>query len=202
MAFNSALVKDLGLFNAFIDCLSINPNDIFQLLNEHMVVDTSRRILDETTQESILLVQYPELKQAKSKAEMLTILQKHLWLSSHEAVEDFLKDSGIEIAELFQQEETNSSKSEYYVQLILESWLTKINNLDQYRDFIAYGLNRNSLIFVVSYFKELLKKRNVASKIVRLLNDIISEIDVNHGYEIFLTETFSLVINELILILM
>ncbi|WP_312400187.1 virulence factor SrfC family protein [Sphingobacterium sp.] len=198
LAFNSALVKDLGLFNAFIDCLSINPTDIFQLLNEHMVVDTSRRILDETTQESILLVQYPELKQAKSKAEMLTILQKHLWLSSHEAVEDFLKDSGIEIAELFQQEETNSSKSEYYVQLILESWLTKINNLDQYRDFIAYGLNRNSLIFVVSYFKELLKKRNVASKIVRLLNDIISEIDVNHGYEIFLTETFSLVINELV----
>jgi len=198
LGFNSALVKDLGLFNVFIDCLSINPNDVFQLLNEHMVVDTSRRILDETTQESILLVQYPELKQARSKAEMLTILQKHLWLSSHEAVEDFLKDSGIEIAELFQQEETNSSKSEYYVQLILESWLTKINNLDQYRDFIAHGLNRNSLIFVVSYFKELLKKRNVASKIVRLLNDIISEIDVNHGYEIFLTETSSLVINELI----
>lgn len=198
LAFNSALVKDLGLFNAFIDCLSINPADIFQLLNEHMVVDTSRRILDETTQESILLVQYPELKQAKSKTEMLTILQKHLWLSSHEAVEDFLKDSGIEIADLFQQEEANSSKSEYYVQLILDSWLTKINNLDQYRDFIAHGLNRNSLIFVVSYFKELLKKRNVASKIVRLLNDIISEIDVNHGYEIFLTETFSLVINELI----
>lgn len=198
LAFNSALVRDLGLFNAFINCLSINPNDIFQLLNEHMVVDTSRRILDETTQESILLVQYPELKQAKSKAEMLTILQKHLWLSSHEAVEDFLKDSGIEIADLFQEEETNSSKSEYYVQLILESWLAKINNLDQYKDFIAHGLNRNSLIFVVSYFKELLKKRNVASKIVRLLNDIISEIDVNHGYEIFLTETFSLVINELI----
>jgi len=198
LAFNSALVKDLGLFNVFIDCLSINPTDIFQLLNEYMVVDTSRRILDETTQESILLVQYPELKQAKTKEEMLTILQKHLWLSSHEAVEDFLKDSGITITDLFQQEETNSSKSEYYVQLILESWLTKINNLDQYKDFIAHGLNRNSLIFVVSYFKELLKKRNVASKIVILLNDIISEIDVNHGYEIFLTETFSLVINELI----
>ncbi|MGE8377070.1 MAG: virulence factor SrfC family protein [Sphingobacterium sp.] len=198
LAFNSALVKDLGLFNVFIDCLSINPTDIFQLLNEHMVVDTSRRILDETTQESILLVQYPELKQAKTKEEMLTILQKHLWLSSHEAVEDFLKDSGITITDLFQQEETNSSKSEYYVQLILESWLTKINNLDQYKDFIAHGLNRNSLIFVVSYFKELLKKRHVATKIVILLNDIISEIDVNHGYEIFLTETFSLVINELI----
>ncbi len=198
LAFNGALVKDLGLFNAFINCLSINTTDIFQLLNEHMVVDTSSKILSETTHESILLVQYPELKQAKTKEEMLSILQKHLWLSSHEAVEDFLTDSGISINELFQQEDSSSSKSDYYVQLILDSWLAKINNLDRYNDFIGYGLHRNSLIFVLSYFKELLKKRNLAARITRLLNDIISEIDVNHGYEIFLTETFALVINELI----
>ncbi|TDS12359.1 virulence factor SrfC family protein [Sphingobacterium paludis] len=198
LAFNGALVKDLGLFNAFIHCLSINTSDIFQLLNEHMVVDTSSKILNETTQESILLAQYPELKQAKTKEEMLTILQKHLWLSSHKAVEDFLTDSGIFINELFHQDDSSSSKSDYYVQLIIDSWLAKIDNLDQYNVFIDNGIHRNSLIFLVSYFKELLKKRKVVDRIVRLLNDIISEIDVNHGYEIFLTETFALVINELI----
>lgn len=198
LSFNNALVKDITLFNTLMTRLSLHAQDVYALLNENMVVDTSAKLLEETTTASIMITQYPELKDAKSKDEVLDILQRNLWLASHHAVIDFLKQNGVKVEHLLIQNEAKSTKAEYYVHLVIDNWLEKINDFDQYQDLVAYGLSRNNLNFVLDYFKEILEKRKVADKLVRLLNTVISEIDVNHGYEVFLAESFALIINELV----
>ncbi|MEJ5964225.1 virulence factor SrfC family protein [Pedobacter immunditicola] len=199
LSFNNALVKDIGLFNSLIDRISLHSQIVYHLLNENMVVDASKKVMDETTNVSIMLEQYPELKDASSKDEALDILKRYLWLPSHSEVEDFLKSNGVSINKLLTQEDSHSSKAAHYVQLVLNNWAIKINDLDQYSDLIALGLSKSNLTFVLSYLQELTQKRKIEEKLVKVLNNIVSEIDINHGHESFLAETFSLIINEMVI---
>lgn len=199
LSFNNALVKDIGLFNTLLDRISLHSQKVYQLLNENMVVDASKKVMEETTNASILIAQYPELKNVNNKNEALNILQRNLWLSSPSAVEEFLKANGVSINELLSQEDNKSSKAAHYVQLILNYWMLKINDLEQYSDLIAYGLSKSNIMFIVSHLQELTQKRKIEDKLVKVLNNIVSEIDINHGHEAFLAETFSLIINELVI---
>src|SRR5690606_25136435 len=52
--------------------------------------------------------------------------------------------------------------------------------------------------FITDHFKTILSKRDITNKLVKILNDVVSEIDVNRGTEAFLAETFSLIINDIV----
>lgn len=199
LSFNNALVKDLGLFNTLLDRMSLHSQKVYQLLNDNMVVDTSKRVMEETTNVSILHAQYPDLKTVTTREEALEILQRNLWLPSKAAVEDFLKSHGVSVNELLNQDDAKSSKAAHYVRLVLDNWLSEINDLDQYSDLIALGLNKSNLTFVLFYLQEVTQKRKIEDKLVKVLDNVVSEININHGHEAFLAETFALIINELVI---
>lgn len=195
-AFNIALSKDVDVFNDFITNLSLKPLDVYALLNANMVVDTGTIDLQQSTAESILLTQYPALKLASSKEEAIVILKEKLWLTSSSAVEQFLEGQGISLDGLFQVSKS-TSKAEYYTELVLQVWKNKLANIDHFKNQLELGLSKNSLVFVTDHLLTILSKRKISVKIVKILDEVVSQILVNHGHEDFLSETFSLVFNDI-----
>ena len=65
--------------------------------------------------------------------------------------------------------------------------------------FTKIGLSQNNILFLENHLKEIIAKRNLNTKLERILNDLVSETDSNRGVEEFIAETFSLIINEIII---
>lgn len=195
---NAILAYDINAFNKLINQVSLKPVEVYNLLNENVVVNLNEKSLDNFNKSNILLSQYPELKNVKSYEEAIEILKKNLWLSSSEEVENFLIQKGIEKESLFSMNETKS-KSQYYTELVLKYWETKITNPANLDYFISNGISQNSAAFLINHFIKIIENRDLKNKLIRILNDIVSETATNRGTEEFLAETFSLLINEIII---
>jgi hypothetical protein len=195
---NNLLSKDPNLFNQFMTLFSLEPVEIFNLLNENIVVDVNESGIQNLTQNNLLLSQYPKLQNARSNEDVFEILRENLWLPSNEDVEDFLLDKGITIESLFAKIEP-ISKPKFYTELILNHWNLKICNSTNFEYFINNGVTQNSLAFLTAHFSEIIENRKLRDKLERILNDIVSEINLNHGIEEFLAETFSLIINDIVI---
>lgn len=199
LQFTMALTKDFNLFNKFINILSIQPVDIFNLLNENMVVDVGQ--VDEVNENStaqLLMITYPELENAQSQKEVYDILKSRLWLSSNEEVESHLNSMEVKVTDLFKSRANTKTKSEIYTELVLDHWEDYIDDLDNFEALIQNGVNQSNIEFVLNHFKTILQKRNISNKLVKILNEVVSEIDVNRGQEEFLAETFALIINDVV----
>jgi len=195
---NSILAKDINAFNQLIKHISVNPLEIYNLLNENIVVNINEKNLDNYNQGNILMSQYPELRNVNSYEEVIEILKQNLWFSSNEEVESFLIDKGIKKENLFIKKETKS-KAQFYTELLLKYWGTKINNQSNLEYFIANGLNQNNTAFLAAHFSKIIENRGLKDKLERILNDVVSETVINRGIEEFLAETFSLLINEIVI---
>ena len=195
---NSLLSKDLSAFNKMIKLSSLSPVEIYNLLNENIVVNVNERISDNFDQTNILVSQYPELKNVNSIDEAIEILKRNLWLSTNDEVESFLIQKGIKKETLFSTNETKS-KSQYFTELVLSYWERKISNASNFEYFISNGFSKNSLSFLSDHWIKIVESRNIKTKLERILNDIVSETETNRGIEEFLAETISLIINEIIM---
>ncbi len=197
LSFNSLIAKDLNAFNLFIKQISLQPVEIYNLLNENIVVNVNEKNLDTFDQSNILLSQYPELRNANSYEEVLDILKQNLGLSSNDDVETLLSNKGIQKENLFSKKETKS-KAQYYTELVLNYWFSKIGKSSSLEYFITNGISQNGLDFFINHLSKIIKSRGLKEKLERILNDVVSETNTNRGMEEFLAETFSLVINEFV----
>ncbi|MFC6269435.1 virulence factor SrfC family protein [Frigoriflavimonas asaccharolytica] len=196
--FNTALSRNFNLFNEFIEILSIQPVDIFNLLNEKIVMDTATEENYEVNSASILLTSYPELKTSTSYQSSLEILKDRFALPTIELVEEFLSSHGVKKEDLFKLPKNTNTKSQAYTELVINNWLEKIENQGNFQHFSEKGITKNNIEFITDHFKTILNKRDIRNKLVMILNDVVSEIDINHGNEAFLAETFSLIINDIV----
>lgn len=197
-AMNSVLAKDINAFNKLIKDLSVSPSDIYNLLNENIVVNLNEKNLDNFDNSNILISQYPELKKANSYEEVIEVLKQNLWLSSSEEVETFLNQKGIKKESLFTKKEIKS-KAQYFTELLLSNWESKISNPSNLDYFLSNGLSQNSFAFLANHLYNIIKNRGLNEKFERILNDILFETDSNRGVEEFIAETFSLMINEIVI---
>lgn len=195
---NNLLSKDPTSFNQLMTLFSVEPVEIFNLLNENIVVDVNENGIQNLTQNNILLIQYPELQNVQSNEEVFEILREKLCLTSNEEVETFLLDNGITIESLFTKIEP-ISKPKFYTDLVLNYWNSKICNPTNFEYFINNGISQNNLAFLTAHINEIIQNRKLNDKLERILNDIVSEINLNHGIEEFLAETFSLIINDIVI---
>ena len=195
---NSVLTKDLSAFNKLIKLSSLNPVEIYNLLNENIVVNVNEKSSDNFDQTNILVSQYPELKNVTSMEEVVEILKRNLWLSSNEEVENFLTQKGIKKENLFSTNEVKS-KAQYFTELVLNYWEVKISKASNFDYFISNGLSQNSLSFITEHWIKIINNRKIKIKLERILNDVVSETATNRGVEEFLAETFSLIINEIVI---
>lgn len=199
LTFNQVLAKDLGAFNNFLKNISIEPLKVYHLLNDNMVTDHNESDKDnnQNTAAAILRSQYAELDTAKSKEEVISILKTKLWLPTDDAVIYFLTSSGIKLDDLFISQKTES-KSEYYTRIVLDYWAKEILDVESFNTFHDLGLSKVNLQFLIEHLKLMLTKRKVSAKLVKILNEVVSQIHINHGHEVFLSETFALIINDLV----
>lgn len=195
--FNTILTKDPNSFNNFLNILAVDTVDIYNLLNENIVVDSSSVNENNIDQNNILLLQYPELKDVNSYDDAIEILKTNLWLSTKEEVETFLEIQGIDKNKLFTKKESKS-KAEIYSDLIFNYWKSKITNQSNFNYFTSQGLTPSNINFLVDHLFSIIKNRKVENKIVKILNDVISETENNRGIEEFLAESFTLIINAII----
>ena len=195
--FNLALSKDMSLYNDFIEKLSIKPVDIYNLLNENRYVDTSTIDQKESTPASILLTTYPELHNATTYEEALNVLKLKMMLPSTKDVESLLSDNGIKKEEIFIKK-NSLSKSEYYTDLVLSFWTKKIKEASCFNEFTSMGISINNIDFLTDHLLVLIKKREVKQKLIKILDEVISEINHNQNNEAFLAETFALIINDFV----
>ena len=195
---NSLLAKDITAFNQLIKSSSLKPVEIYNLLNENIVVNVNEKSLENFNQSNILVSQYPELELVNSFEEVIEILKQNLWLSSNEEVEEFLTQKGIKKENLFSKKETKS-KAQFYTELVLNYWISKISDSSNYDYFISKGISQNSLLFIAEHWAKIISNRGLKDKLERILNDIVSETTANRGVEEFLAETFSLLINEIVI---
>lgn len=198
-SFNQVLAKDLSAFNVFLKRLSIDSLKIYHLLNDHMVTDLrdNEAVKPQTTAASIFRSQYADLENASSKEDVIRILKTKLWLPTDDAVIHFLNSNNIKFEDLFVSQKTET-KSEYYTRLVLDYWLERILNLDRFDSFYDLGLTKGNLQFLIDHLKLILEKRKISAKLINILNDVVSQIQLNHGHEAFLSETFALIINDLV----
>lgn len=196
--FNTALVSNFNLFNEFVEILSIKPVEVYNLINEKIVMDTSEEGKGEINSASILMITYQDLKKATSTENAVEILRQQLSLPSVDFVEQFLSNHGIKKEDLFKEPKTTNTKSQAYTKLVLNNWLARIENHDHFNRFSEHGISKKNIEFITNHFKIILSKRDITNKLVKILNDVVSEIDVNHGNEAFLAETFALLINDIV----
>jgi hypothetical protein len=109
-----------------------------------------------------------------------------------------LSQKGIKKENLFSTKETKS-KSQYFTELVLNYWGMKISNPSNFEYFISNGISQNSLSFLSDHWMKIIENRNLKLKLERILNDVVSETNTNRGVEEFLAETFSLIINEIVM---
>jgi hypothetical protein len=195
---NSILTKDLNAFNKLIKLFSLNPVEIYNLLNENIVVNVNEKSADDFDQSNILVSQYPELKLVNSIDEAFEILKRKLWLPSNEEVDQFLNQNGIKKENLFSTKETKS-KAQYYTELVLDYWTSKISNIANFEFFINNRLSQNSILLLSNHWSKIIENRNLKLKLEMILNDVVSETTTNRGVEEFLAETFSVIINEIVI---
>jgi hypothetical protein len=197
-SFNSILSKHIDGFNQLIKQISVEPVEIYNLLNENIIVNINDDSLNEFNTGSILVSQYPELREVKSYEEAIEILKRKLWLPSNQAVESFLLERGIKKEDLFSKKETKS-KSQFYTELLLNYWETKVRKLTDSAYFHNKELTQSGAAFIADHLIKIIANRGLKDKLERILNDVVSEISSIHGVEEFLAETFSLLINEIII---
>lgn len=198
-SFNQVLAKDLSAFNVFLKHLSIDSLKIYHLLNDHMVTNVRENdaVDPQSTAASIFRSQYAELGSASSKEDVIRILKMKLWLPTDDAVIHFLNSNNIKLEDLFVSQKTET-KAEYYTRLVLDYWLEQILNLERFNFFYELGLTKGNVQFLIDHLKLILDKRKISAKLINILNDVVSQIQLNHGHEVFLSETFSLIINDLV----
>jgi hypothetical protein len=197
-AFNSILTKDINAFNLLIKKLSLQPVEIYNLLNENFVVNVNENSIDNLNESDILLSTYPELKNVNSYEEAIGILKQKLWLSSHEEAETFLAAKGIKKENLFSKSEIKS-KAQFYTELVLDHWLKKIINPADLDYFTSNGISRTNLGFLTEHLSKIIAGRGLKKKLERILNDIVSDIFIDHTIKVFLAETFALLVNEIVI---
>lgn len=196
-SFNSFLLTDPESFGTLIRALAIQPVEIYNLLNENIVVDLSEKEPDQLGHNAILTSQFPELANVSSYEEAIDVLKRNLYLSSIEEVESFLKEQNIGKDSLYHKK-IEISKSQYFTNLIVEYWTSKINSQSNFTFLLDKGLRQNSIEFLSSHLLTIIKKRGLRNKLELILNDIVSETQINRGVEEFIAETFCLLINEFV----
>lgn len=197
-AFNSILTKDINAFNKLVKSLSLQPVEIYNLLNENFVVNVNQISIDNLDESNILLSTYPELRNVNSYEEVIEKLKQSLWMSSGEEVEVLLATRGIKKENLFTKSEVKS-KAHFYTELVLNHWIKKINSSVNLDYFISNGISQNSLGFLAEHLSKIVTSRGLKDKLERILNDIVSEIFIDHNIKVFLAETFCLLINEIVI---
>jgi hypothetical protein len=90
------------------------------------------------------------------------------------------------------------SKSEYYTDLVLSFWTKKIKEVSCFNKFTSMGISINNIDFLTDHLLVLIKKREVKQKLIKILDEVISEINHNQNNEAFLAETFALIINDFV----
>lgn len=196
-SFNQLLAKDKNAFNKFLNLLIVKPERIFNLLNENIVVDVSDDSVNQIDENNILISTYPSLKNVKSIDEAFEVLKQELWLSTTLEVEEFLSSKGIDKTKLFNYQKPKS-KSEYYSSLIFKEWKEQLNENSRYAYFTSNEISMSSISFIIDQLLEIVSTRKVIEHLTKITNDVISEIDTNHGVEEFLSESSALIINDII----
>jgi len=196
--FNSILSKDINAFNTLIRKLSLQPVEIYNLLNENFIANVNETAIDNLDEGNILMSTYPELKGANSYDEVIGILKQKLWLSSNDEVEGFLEAKGIKEENLFTKSQTKS-KAQFYTELVLDFWLAKINDPSNLEYFTSKGVGRSSLDFLSGHLADVITARGLQDKLERILNDIVSDIFIDHTVKVFLAETFCLLVNDIVI---
>jgi hypothetical protein len=196
--FDLLLTKDIKAFNLLIDSFTLKPIEIFKLLNENILIDTYQKTQEDLTAAKVLISRFDELKKVNSVEEVYEVLKLKLSLNSNDLVDEYLKNSAITIDQLFTKSEP-LSKSKILTDLVMNYWTSKINcNRNNFEYFYDLGFNKKNINFLAEHLISLTNKRGIKHKIERILNDIISEIYLDAGVEEFLSETFCLIINEIV----
>ena len=194
MQFNRAINSDYSLFIKFIEQLSVSPIDLYNLLNEHLIIDVEEQTNESLSEASLLYNQFPELKQATTEEEAVDILKRNMWLNSKEEVEIAL--GNVKLSDLFTPTKTKS-KTEYYTQLLLDNWYERVSQ-NSYDDFTQYNISKSHIDEILSHYQTIIKKRNVVEKLVKVFDNMVSEIKGIQGEEVFMAETFALLLNDII----
>lgn len=194
--FNASIRQDFSLFNKFIEQLSVTPIEVYNLLNEHLIIDVEEQIHNALSNASILYTQYPELEQATTEEEVVEILKRQMWLTSKEEVAQQLAAFDIQLSDLFKPIKSQS-KAVYYTHLMLDTWQAKISE-NPYTDFVQYHITKSNIDAITEHYKTIIKKRGIAEKLVKIFDNIVSEIKGIQGEEVFMAETFALLINDIV----
>ncbi len=197
-SFDVLLTRDIAIFNKLVKSLTLNPIEIFKLLNDNILINTHQITQDNVTAAQILISRYDELNDVNSVNEVFEILKLKLHLSSNVMVEEYLKNSGIQIEQLFTKKEP-VSRARILTDLVLNHWITKINNTSNFEFLNDLGFSKKNTTFLAEHFLIIINKRGLKDKLERILNDVISEIFLSDGIEEFLSETFCLIINEIVI---
>ncbi len=197
LQFTRALADDIETFNHLIDKLSLKPEDVYNLLIDNKFIDTSKVEQENLSQLSILIKSYPEISEAQHLEEVLQILKEKMMLPTKEEVEKYLKEEGFNLENAFNFHETES-KSEFYTNLVIKQWLENISDMDNFEFLTNKSINRNNIEFVIKHFEKIFEKREVKRKLVKILDDVVSQINPGQTDEIFLAETFGLIINDIV----
>ena len=196
LQFNMALTRDFSLFNKFVQQLSISPITLYNLLNEHLLIDVEEQTHKNLDAAAILHTQYPQLQTATTEEEVVAILKENMWLSSKQEVEQQLELYGIKLTDLFTPAQSKS-KSQYYTQLLIEHWFKQMDE-NKWEDFTRYNITKNNIEAITDHYKTLIKKRNIPEKLIKIFDNRVSEIKGIQGEEVFMAETFALLINEIV----
>ena len=69
---------------------------------------------------------------------------------------------------------------------------------NKWEDFTRYNITKNNIEAITDHYKTLIKKRNIPEKLIKIFDNRVSEIKGIQGEEVFMAETFALLINDIV----
>lgn len=198
-SFSPLLIKDINSFNNFIASLSVNPVDVYNFLINNIHVDLGAVNTKELDESNILIMQIPELKKAENIEQAISILKKELWLNSDQDVLDVLQTHNIN-KNAFVKKVNTKTRAQYYTDILFNFWRNDLekNDLEKFNYFINNGISKETLNFLIDFYFKLFQQRNIKLKVEQLINNITSETEINSGIEVFLSELFTMIVNEMV----
>jgi hypothetical protein len=197
-SFNPLLIKDTFSFEKFIEKLSLKPEDLFNLLNQNIVIDASNNTDNQLNEDNIILTTYPELQNASTYDDAIEILKNELWLETKEDVEKFLNSKGINLERIFIRQKPKS-KSEIYISILLNDWKERISNKEEFNYFATNNILFSDIMVVTSHLEQIMTTRKIEEHLVKIIDDVVSEVELNQGIEDFIAEMVSAAINDVVI---
>lgn len=190
MEFNRFFGQRADLFSTFQQRLLIQPPDLYNVVHENLLPSRNSAHYDEHL---LFVSQHPGLSATNTHEQNLEVIRRQRALPDHAAVEQFLKQHGVDLERALQGEAWRDHG--LLMERILEAWRRCLSTTAM-EDLFALGLPRSTHRTLVDLLANAFDRSPLRTRMAELVKERTARIQLDHACEEYLATVCSAMLNE------